>query len=242
MNHNGLDFGQTQVEITLGHEFLAPDLLMSALTRRSFWHEHRDICEEHNERMEFLGDAILGLIVADILYGKFPKDEEGDLQKRRASLVNRGALAQLMRQLDLARFIRMGRGDEMSGCRERDSILADTLEALVAAVYLDGGFNAARRMIARLFGPLIEAMPSREEIEDYKSRFQERVQADLGITPHYEVMDEWGEEHEKTFKVAVFLSSLIAGLGVGRSKKEAAQAAAHAALQSLAAGDIEQSG
>ena len=240
MNQNGLDVDQTQVESTLGHEFRTPALLMGALTRRSFWHEHRDVCEEHNERMEFLGDAILGLVVADILYREFPEDEEGDLQKRRASLVNRGALAQLMRQLDLARFIRMGRGDEMSGCRERDSILADTLEALIAAVYLDGGFDAAGKVISGLFGPLVEAMPSRNEIEDYKSRFQERVQAELGITPHYEVMDEWGEEHEKTFRVAVFLGSLIAGLGTGRSKKEAAQAAAQAALQCLTAGELDQ--
>lgn len=139
----------TQVQTTIGHSFQAPALLVNALTRRSFWHENRETCQEHNERLEFLGDAVLGLVIADILYRKFPEDEEGELQKKRASLVNRAALAKLMRQLGISRFIRMGRGDELSGCRDRDSILADTLEAIVAAVYLDGGFVDAEKLIEK---------------------------------------------------------------------------------------------
>src|SRR5512142_2192040 len=142
-----------EMERILGHRFGDHSHLLSALTRRSFWHENRETCTEHNERLEFLGDAVLGLVIADILYREFPEDEEGELQKKRASLVNRAALAQLMRHLDLARFLRMGRGDELSGCRERDSILADTLEALVAAVYLDGGFAEAEKMIEKHFYP-----------------------------------------------------------------------------------------
>jgi ribonuclease III len=222
-----------EVEQTLGHVFRRPEFLLSALTRRSYWHENREQCSEHNERLEFLGDAVLGLVIADILYQEFPDDEEGELQKKRASLVNRAALAQLMRQLDLAHFIRMGRGDELSGCRDRDSILADTLEALVAAVYLDGGFPQAKKMIEKHFYPLIERCATREGMEDCKSLLQEKAQAQLGITPTYEVVDQWGEEHQKTFSVAVYLGEDVAGLGTGRNKREAAQNAARAALEKL---------
>ena len=222
-----------EIETILGHSFKNPSHLLNALTRRSFWHENRETCVEHNERLEFLGDAVLGLVVADILYQEFPEDEEGELQKKRASLVNRAALAQLMRQLDLSPYIRMGRGDEMSGCRDRDSILADTLEALVAAVYLDGGYADAKKMIEKHFYPLIERCSTREGIEDCKSILQEKTQAELGVTPTYEVVDQWGEEHCKTFSVAVYLGDRVAGLGSGRNKREAAQNAARHALKSL---------
>lgn len=222
-----------EVEAIVGYHFTNPSLLVSALTRRSFWHENRDTCVEHNERMEFLGDAVLGLVIADILYREFPEDEEGELQKKRGSLVNRAALAQLMRHLDLGRFVRMGRGDEMSGCRDRDSILADTLEAVIAAVYLDGGFHRAERMIESHFYPLIERCATREGLEDSKSLLQEKAQAKFGITPTYEVVDEWGEEHRKTFAVAVCLGKEAFGLGTGRNKREAAQNAAREALARL---------
>ncbi len=181
-----------RIEKVLGYKFEDPNHLINALTRRSFWHENREICSDNNERLEFLGDAVLGLVIADVLYTEFQDDEEGELQKKRASLVNRAALAQLMRKLDLAQFIRMGKGDELSGCRDRDSILADTLEALVAAVYVDGGFTAANRMIRRHFYPLIQSCATREGLEDCKSVLQERAQAQLGITPTYEMVDQWG--------------------------------------------------
>ncbi|MCX5862484.1 MAG: ribonuclease III [Deltaproteobacteria bacterium] len=223
----------TQVQTTIGHSFQAPALLVNALTRRSFWHENRETCQEHNERLEFLGDAVLGLVIADILYRKFPEDEEGELQKKRASLVNRAALAKLMRQLGISRFIRMGRGDELSGCRDRDSILADTLEAIVAAVYLDGGFVDAKKLIEKHFYPLIERCSTREGMDDCKSALQERTQGDLGITPTYEVVDQWGEEHCKVFSVAVYLGNKIAGFGTGKNKREAAQNAAREALRQL---------
>ncbi|HMK35132.1 MAG TPA: DNA/RNA nuclease SfsA [Desulfomonilaceae bacterium] len=222
-----------EIERTLGYTFGDPSHLMNALTRRSYWHENRETCKHHNERLEFLGDAVLGLVVADILYREFPDDEEGELQKKRASLVNRAALAQLMRKLDLSEFIRMGRGDELSGCRNRDSILADTLEALVAAVYKDGGFAAAENMIQKHFYPLIMQCSTRDGLEDCKSQLQELAQADLGITPTYEMVDQWGEEHRKTFSVAVYLGAKIAGRGTGRNKREAAQNAAKEALLQL---------
>jgi ribonuclease III len=217
----------------IGHEFRYKQHLLDALTRRSYWHENRDTCEAHNERLEFLGDAVLGLVIADTLYDEFPEEEEGELQKKRASLVNRAALAGLMRQLDLGKFIRMGKGDEISGCRDRDSVLADTLEAVIAAVYMDGGFEPAKKMIQKHFYPLIEGCSTRDGLEDYKSLFQEKSQAQLGITPTYDVVDQWGEEHDKTFAVAVYLQGDLMGRGIGRNKREAAQNAAKEAMRKL---------
>ncbi len=220
----------TQIECQLDYRFEDVGLLLSALTRRSFWHENRDTCSENNERMEFLGDAVLGLIIADILYQKYPDSNEGDLQKKRASVVNRGALAKLMRNLGLAHFIRMGKGDEISGCRDRDSILADTLEAIIAAIYIDSGFRTAYSVIEKHFSDLIESTNDTNRIDDSKSRLQEITQAELGLTPSYEVLEAWGEEHRKTFCVAVYVGENLAGTGEGASKREAAQMAAREAL------------
>lgn len=222
-----------EIEAILGYKFQDLSHLINALTRRSYWHENRDTCEEHNERLEFLGDAVLGLVIADILYHQFPGDEEGELQKKRASLVNRSALAMLMRNLALARYIRMGRGDELSGCRDRDSILSDTLEAVIAAVYLDGGYDEAAAMIGQHFLPLIESCTSGNRLVDCKSLLQERVQAQFGTTPVYHVVDEWGEDHSKTFSVAVYVGDEIVGIGTGKNKREAAQRAARQALKTL---------
>lgn len=221
------------VERILGYEFKDRSLLLNALTRRSFWHENRETCEENNERMEFLGDAVLGLVIADTLYRLFPDDKEGELQKKRASLVNRSTLANLTRELDLARFIRMGKGDDLSGCRQRDSILADTFEALLAAVYLDGGVRPCGDVIERLFKLLFNECSDRDRSHDSRSMLQEKFQAEFGVTPSYKVLEEWGEEHRKTFAVAVFLGKEMVGQGIGSSKREAAQNAAREALQKL---------
>ena len=220
-----------QIVETVGYHFQHKELVLDAFTRRSYWHENKETCQAHNERMEFLGDAVLGLIIGDILYREFPGDEEGELQKKRAGLVNRSALAQVMRQLGLAQCLRMGRGDELSGCRDRDSILADTFEALVAAIYLDGGLEKAREVIEDLFQPLVDLFRGSEWTEDYKSMLQERVQAVLGITPTYKVVQEWGKDHKKTFEVAVLIQDRIIGQGTGKNKKEAAQKAARIALK-----------
>ncbi len=224
-----------EIESRLDYSFRDPGLLISALTRRSFWHENRSTCSENNERMEFLGDAVLGLIIADILYEKYPESNEGDLQKKRASIVNRGALARLMRNLGLAQFIRMGKGDEISGCRDRDSILADTLEAILASIYIDSGFTKIYEVIQRHFFELVEDASDTNRIDDSKSRLQELTQAELGLTPSYEVLEEWGEEHRKTFCVAVYVGENLAGKGEGGSKREAAQMAARKALGSYGA-------
>ncbi len=229
---NDLDY-VSEVETILGYRFATTAHIVDALTRRSFWHENRDICSGHNERLEFLGDAVLGLVVADMLYQEFPSAEEGELQKKRASIVNKKALARVMRRLNLARFIRMGRGDELSGCRDRDSILADTLEALIAAVYLDGGFERAEEVIEKHFYPLVSRSATSDGMEDCKSLLQEKAQGQLGITPTYSVMDQWGQDHQKTFCVGVYLGNEMVGVGKGRNKREAQQNAAREALSKL---------
>ena len=221
------------IEGIIGHTFRDRSLLLSALTRRSFWYENRDTCIGNNERLEFLGDAVLGLVIADILYEEFPDDEEGELQKKRASLVNRSALSHLFRGLGLAEYIRMTRGDEISGCREGDSVLADTLEAVIGAVYLDGGLSDAREVIERHFRPLIGGCSAWNGMDDCKSRLQEKAQALLGVTPTYLVVEESGEDHSKMFQVEVYLGNKRTGMGTGRNKKEAAQNAAREALETL---------
>jgi ribonuclease III len=229
---NDLDY-VAEVEAILGYRFTTTSHMVDALTRRSFWHENRDICSGHNERLEFLGDAVLGLVVADMLYQEYPDAEEGGLQKKRASIVNKKALARVMRRLNLGKFIRMGRGDELSGCRDRDSILADTLEALIAAVYLDGGFERATEVIEKHFYPLVSRCATAEGIEDCKSLLQEKAQGQLGITPTYQVMDQWGQDHQKTFCVGAYLGNEVVGVGKGRNKREAQQNAAREALSKL---------
>jgi ribonuclease III len=222
-----------EIETVIGYRFTTSSHLLNALTRRSFWHENRDFCLEHNERLEFLGDAVIGLVIANMLYREFPNAEEGELQKKRASIVNKKALAGVMRGLNLADFIRMGRGDELSGCRDRDSVLADTLEALIAAVYLDGGFDRAEEVIEKHFNPLVSGCSTVEGIDDCKSLLQEKAQGQLGITPTYQVMDQWGEDHQKMFRVGVYLGNQVVGVGKGRNKREAQQNAARDALSNL---------
>jgi ribonuclease-3 len=183
--------------------------------------------------MEFLGDAVLGLVAARILYDSFPDDEEGELQKKRAVMVNRNALAQTARRLELAPFIRMGKGDDLSGCRERDSILADTVEAILGAVYLDGGLEEADKVFRRHFEWLIQKTVSGEPQDDYRTMLQEKVQAVLGVTPRYRLLDEWGEDHCKTFLMGVLTGDDVVGRGSGRNKREAAQNAARNAWEHL---------
>ncbi|MCX5874058.1 MAG: ribonuclease III [Deltaproteobacteria bacterium] len=222
-----------EIELALGYKFKNPEMLLHALTRRSFWHENRDTCSENNERMEFLGDSVLNLIIAHILYVWFPEAEEGELQKRRASLVKLNALAKIMRRLGIANFIRMGRGDEISGCRDRNSILADTTEAVIAAVFLDGGYDNAEKFINNHFRLMLNNVALSKCYEDHKSLLQEKSQAVLGITPVYTLLDKKGEDHSVTFQMGVFIGGQLAAIGEGPSKKEAAQEAASLALSCL---------
>jgi ribonuclease-3 len=205
-------------------------LLEAALTHRSFAFEQE--LAVNNERLEFLGDAVLGLVVTDMAFRAFPDRAEGELAKLRASIVNMSALADVARDLGLGDAVRLGRGEEMSGGRGKASILADALEAVLGAVYLDRGLEVTRALIERLFRPRMNAYVRGEGERDYKTILQELASQDLRALPEYRI-EESGPDHQKEFAATVFLAGKPWGSGTGRSKKEAEQQAAHEAYRRL---------
>jgi ribonuclease-3 len=220
------------LERSLGYSFRSPALCESALTHKSWANERPDPQRSHNERLEFLGDAVLALVVSDLLMKRFPDHPEGELSKRRAALVNEGGLARVADALALGQWIFLGRGEEQAGGRQKRSILSNALEALVGAVYLDGGFEAAYRVAERMFEPTLAQVGAAAE-RDFKSRLQEISQARLHVAPIYEVVAQAGPDHDKTFEVAIFLDGKEYGRAQGKSKKEAQQNAAARALALL---------
>jgi len=220
------------LEMRLNYVFEDKDRLKTALRHSSFVNEQQEAGLEDNERYEFLGDAVLNLIVSHMLMARFPELSEGDLSRARSHLVNEIQLAQLARQLQLGEFIELGKGEIQTRGRSKKSILADAFEALTAAVYLDAGFERSFHMLAGLFTPLLDQMEMPEQFRDYKSRLQELVQIRLRETPVYTIIDEIGPDHDKTFKVELCIGEMKSQ-GVGKSKKSAEQAAAKKALELL---------
>ena len=222
----------------LGHEFADLSLLDTALHHSSYVHEHVKEGLVSNERLEFLGDAVLELVVTELLYRLFPGASEGQLSKARSGVVNEGRLAAAARSLGLGGYLRLGRGEEKQGGRDKSSILADALEAVVAAVYLDGGLEAARRFLHELLGEEAARSLRRAPRQDYKTRLQERVQEILHITPRYQLLHSEGPDHDKTFTVALVIGEQEVSQGRGKSKKEAEQEAARVGLEKLEAGEL----
>jgi ribonuclease-3 len=210
----------------LGVAFRDPRLREIALTHRSFAFEHGE--EVTNERLEFLGDSVLGLVVTDMAFTTYPSMPEGSLAKLRAAIVNMGALADVARSLDVGQLVRLGRGEELSGGRDKSSILADCLEAIFGAVYLDQGLDVARSLIERLFRPRMEAYVRGEGDRDHKTILQEVASQELRAMPEYRLVER-GPDHQKEFTATVFLDGEPLGTGSGRSKKEAEQQAAREA-------------
>jgi ribonuclease-3 len=216
----------------IGHRFRDMQLLTQALTHRSYLHGRHEEGKD-NERLEFLGDSVIELAVSHLLLRRFPYMAEGGLSKTRAHLVREATLASVARRLRLGKALRLGRGEEETGGREKDSILAAGLEALVAAVYLDGGYAEALRVIEGLYVLLLEEMNGELKDQDFKTRLQEYVQKYLDTTPRYIVTDKEGPDHAKTFGVVIVIKGKAYGSGRGKSKKEAEQRAAEEALKSL---------
>jgi ribonuclease-3 len=207
----------------LGHAFRRPDLLAQALTHRSYG-------ARHNERLEFVGDAVLNCVVAHTLYERFPDIDEGELSRVRASLVNRDTLADVARRLGLGDAIRLGEGEQRSGGPDRPSILADALEALYGAVFLDGGFEAAREAIDRTFADVLRDADPALLGKDPKTRLQEWLQARHLAVPDYRIVEVTGEAHAQTFTAECSIPALaVATRGSGASRRAAEQAAASAA-------------
>lgn len=207
----------------LGYKFNDPGLLFSSMAHRSWCAEVPG--KASNERLEFLGDAVLGLVVTDHLYRTYPDLLEGEMAKVRASIVSAATLAEIASELDLGSALLLGKGEDASGGREKPSILADAIEAVIAAVYLDGGWSAASELILRLVGERIAEASTGPGGQDYKTRLQELAARHLETMPTYEVIDE-GPDHAKHFRAMVRLEGRVLGRGEGRSKKQAEQAAA----------------
>ena len=216
----------------LGVSFRDAALREAALTHRSFAFEQA--LAINNERLEFLGDSVLGLIVTDMAYRAYPEHSEGSLAKLRAAIVNMTALADVARGLDLGSMVLLGKGEEQSGGRDKSSILADALEAVFGAVYLDQGLAMATELIERLFRPRMEAYVRGEGDRDYKTILQELASQALHAMPDYQI-EERGPDHQKEFTATVFLGGTAMGNGTGRSKKEAEQQAAQEAHRRLSA-------
>ena len=189
---------------------------------------------ESNERLEFVGDSVLGLVVVEYLYAQFPTRGEGELAQAKAKIVCKDALAAAARRLDLAPLIRLGRTEEAMGGRNRDSIVADAIEALIAVIYAESGYGSARDFIFQILAPEIAAVGASRDWRDPKTVLQERRQADHLSPPVYKVKDERGKPHDRTFTIEVLLDGKAVGTGVGKSKKLAQQAAAEAALANAA--------
>ena len=215
---------------------LSAGYLEHALMHRSFAYENGGL--PTNERLEFLGDSVLGLIVTDTLFQSYPDLPEGQLAKLRAAVVNRGALAGVARGLRLGEYVRLGKGEEGTGGRDKDSILADTLEAVIGAVYLDQGLPAADGLVHRLFDPVIARSARLGAGLDWKTSLQELTAAEVLGVPEYHV-DESGPDHQKSFRASVRIGAHTYGEGEGRSKKEAEQQAAEAAWTAISAGLTE---
>ncbi len=217
----------------LGYTFRDEELLRAALYHSSYANEHRAQHILSNERLEFLGDAVLGFVTAEFLFRNFPDAPEGDLTRTRAALVREESLFEAAQELGLGEYLMLGRGEESGGGRTRPSILADATEAVFAAMYLDGGIEPVRELIhrLRLRGSNIQLAESRRR--DYKTELQEFIQRKPHQALHYALIDQSGPDHAKVFTVAVSLNEVEVGVGTGRSKKEAEQAAAAAALTKL---------
>jgi ribonuclease-3 len=219
-----------ELQRRLGVEFGDDAGLELALSHRSFCAEHLDV--ESNERLEFLGDAVLGLVVTDYLYRRYPGVPEGELAKVRAAVVNAEVLAEIARDVGLGSALRLGKGEDSSGGREKTSILSDALEAVIAAVYLDGGWATAERVVLSLVESRIVEAAAGPGDRDYKSLLQELAARRFDRLPRYQVRDE-GPDHAKRFYAVVLVGGEARGEGEGRSKKQAEQAAARAAWQDL---------
>ena len=214
----------------LGHEFAAPDLLRDALTHRSYVHERPDLAPRDNERLELLGDSVVGLAAAKLLFDRYPSAREGELTRRRADLVCERSLAAIAEMLEMGPALRLGRGEERSGGRTKSRLLSCALEACLGAIAVDAGLPRALVVAETLLGPHVETLAPGQR--DFKSRLQEQVQAKGGTSPRYEITRMDGPEHERVFTVVVRYGDEEAR-GTGRSKLEAEQVAARTALEQL---------
>lgn len=219
-----------KLQTILGVQFSDLDLLRSAITHRSYLNEHKEATWDHNERLEFLGDAVLELVVTDFLFKKYPEKPEGELTAVRAALVNTVSLSSASEQLGVNDYLLMSKGEAKDMGRARQYILANTFEACIGAMYMDQGYDAAQQFIAANLFSKTDEIVRKRLWQDPKSRFQELAQEHHSVTPTYETVGQEGPDHDRVFTVGVFLKKEQIATGTGRSKQEAEQAAAEAAI------------
>ncbi len=220
------------IEEKLNYSFLNKQLLVLSFVHRSFFNEHRDLVEQHNERLEFLGDSVLGLIISDYLYAHLPLEPEGYLSHLRSHIVEAGSCAQLLSQLDIAQYVLLGKGERMNDGRGRETILADLFEALIGAIYLDGGMDAAKHFFFSHFSAKLQEH-LKKPLRNWKAELQDYSQKKHQKPPAYKILKESGPDHSKIFHVIACIDEIDIGEGKGSSKKEAEQAAAEDALKRL---------
>lgn len=218
------------VELKIGYTFKNKGLLETALTHSSYANEAK---KESNERLEFLGDSVLSIIVSDYLYRRLPNVQEGQLSKYRATLVCEQSLNEISEKISLSKFIRLGKGEELTGGRERPSIISDAFEAVLGAIYLDGGMELARKWVIELMRDAIEDVATGNRYADYKTMLQEALQKGNKGKVTYKTVGESGQDHNKVFEVEVLVDGEPKNTGKGHSKKEAEQNAAHILLEAL---------
>lgn len=216
-------------EDKVGISFKNKNLLLEALTHRSYLNERPDWHLNHNERLEFLGDAVLEMVVTEFLFNKYG-DPEGVLTSWRAALVNAVMLAEIAKKIDLNEYILLSQGEKKDIGRARLYILANAIEAVIGAIYLDQGYEESKKFIEGIVIPELPRVIEEKLYKDAKSLFQEKAQEEIGITPSYKVLEQWGPDHSKMFKVGVYLDDELIGIGLGPSKQEAQQNAAEDAL------------
>ena len=219
------------LEKEIGYTFKNKNLLKEALTHRSYLNENKNWKLPHNERLEFLGDAVLELVVTKYLFEKFKNLEEGELTKYRSALVSASTLAKVAHKLKLDEFILLSKGERQNNLKAKNEILGNTFEALVGAIYLDGGYSNAKKFIIKNLIPYLKLIISKKLFKDSKSYFQEQAQAKELITPHYQLLKEWGPDHDKKFLVGVYLNDKKIAQAEGSSKQEAEVEAAKKALK-----------
>jgi ribonuclease III len=215
------------------YRFKSFDFLDQGLRHKSFVHEELEAGGQDNERLEFLGDAVLDLVISHLIMERHPDYPEGNLSRLRAAVVNQARLAKIARELTLGEYLLLGKGEEMTGGREKTSILAASLEALLAVVYLDGGYKKAYGVISQLFSSHLEMAEKEGFSQDFKTKLQEVSQETLKAMPRYLLVKDFGPDHDKVFGVKVLIQEKVVGVGAGKSKKEAEQRAAKRTLKNL---------
>lgn len=233
MNKHKLPKNPDNLATILGYSFNNQELIFQAFRHPSYVYEKDDLGISDNQRLEFLGDAVINLAISHLLMESFPDMKEGDLSKYRASLVSESGLYHIAHELKLGDYLLLGKGEEQTNGRKKPSIITDAFEALIGAIYLDGGFPEALRIIAKLFSPSLNTINLGKSINDFKTELQEYSQDTFQSPPEYRIEKETGPDHNKTFYVSVYLKENLMGKGKGKSKKEAEQKAAKEALACL---------